>query len=186
MLALNEKTEQFINFWAESRTVDRAGHMAEAYRSAIAELAAAKAETVGYLVPVKSGRSLVPAFDPDRLEEVSALLARIEQQKETIKTIERDISDFMEITDSPTISTLTNRVRMLTNMVEMAKNDARNVAQAQTVVHPDLLPTQVAALPDVIAAAERYEQVREETEVQIQDLKTRISQATRTFSKYIV
>jgi hypothetical protein len=38
MLNSHEKVKRFMDFWSESRTVDRAGHMAKAYRSAIAEL----------------------------------------------------------------------------------------------------------------------------------------------------
>lgn len=139
MLNLHEKVKRFMDFWSESRTVDRAGHMAKAYRSAIAELAALKAKSVEYLVPVKSGEAVVVGFDPDRLEEVATLADRIEKQKETIAEIESDIESFMSVVDHPTIGTLMSRVRQLANQLQSAVTEARNVAQAQAALHPDLL-----------------------------------------------
>lgn len=187
MLKLKENVnvEQFLNFWAESKTVDRAGHMYQAYASAVVELAALKAKTHDYLVPVKSGKAYVPGFDPDRLEEVGALHAGIEEKKAAIKAIEADIECFMQITAHPTVGVLTSRVAQNRNRLQMAEDDLRYVVRGLTVTHPELLPQQIVALPEATAAAAYHEKTKGETEEQIAALKIKIDAATKIFAKYI-
>ncbi len=185
MLTLNEKVEQFINFWSESKTVDRAGHMYEAYRSAVADLTAAKAETVGFLVPVKSGKSLIPGFDPDRLEEVAALHAGIEELKGAITAIEADIECFMNVTGRPTVGQLATQVRTLDNRLQYSENEVREIVRAQTSLHPSLLPMEVTRLPEVTEAHAAHDRLKIEIEKEKAALQAKIAEATKIFAKYI-
>ncbi len=185
MLDLNEKAEQFLDFWRDSRTVDRAGHMFQAWSSAVAELAAAKAETVGFLVPVKSGKSLIPGFDPDRLEEVAALHAGIEELKGAITAIEADIETFVNVTGRPTVGQLATQVRTLDNRLQYSENEVREIVRAQTSLHPSLLPMEITRLPEVTEAHAAHERLKTEIEKEKAVLQGRIAEATKIFAKYI-
>lgn len=185
MLKLKENVEQFLNFWAESKTVDRAGHMYQAYASAVVELAALKAKTCDYLAPAKSGKAFVVGFDPDRLEEVAALFEGIERQKETIESIAYDIDAYMIITGLPAIGSLSAQVAHNRNRLQMAEDDLRYVVRGLTAAHPELLPQQIVSLPEAVAAATYHEKTKEEAEEQIAGLKTKIDAATKIFAKYI-
>jgi hypothetical protein len=181
---MKQNVEQFINYWTESKTGDRAGRIYAAYRAATAELTALKAKTTEYLVPLRTGKSIVCGFDPDRMGEVADLCNRIEQQKEAIENILADIDAFVSVAGSPVIGRLTSRVRLLDERARNAEASLREAVRVQGVVKPTLMPQEIVELPEIRALAKLHEETKAEAEKEKAALNIQIADATKILSKY--
>jgi len=174
-----KEIEEFVRYWA-------AGHkpapneqndgnvLYNAYMAALRELENSRSKTAGFLCPENTGKGWHPGFDPDKIEEISALAAEIEAKRTALKSVCKAIENFVEAAGGPSLGPLGNQVQDLRRRLQGFSIQAKNATSLATNTNPRLAPAEIQDRPEVLAANAALAQAREELEPQIADLMGRL------------
>jgi len=177
-----KEIEEFVQYWT-------AGHkpapneqndgdvLYNAHMAALRELESSRAKTAGFLVPENTSKGWHPGFDPDKIEEVTALAAEIELKRAALKSVCKAIEGFIEAAGGPSLGPLGNQVHDLHRRLQGLLIQARNATSLAKNKNPRLAPVEIQDLPEVLEANAALAKAREELEPQIADLTGRLGKA---------
>ena len=181
--------KQFLAFWESnpdrnSRAPDQAMRLYAAYKNASANLAGLKSQTGQYVIPVRSGKSLVPGFDPEKLNEVADLASSIEAGEKRIGAIARDIDEFMELCEGPRFGHLSQKRRSLYTELSNKETAYKHTILKLTSANPEALPSEVEAMPAAVTARGEWLELKGKLEPAIAEATDRIEKAQKILAKH--
>lgn len=181
--------EHFLDFWASnpdknSRAPDPATKLYYAYESTRTNLANLKQRTGQYMIPVRSGKNLVPGFDPEKLDEVADLAAAIEAGEKKIGALARDIDEFMELCEGPRLGQLAQRRRATYSEIATKEALYKHTVQKLSAANPEAIPSEVENMPAAITAHGEWLELKGQREPLIDQLTERIEKAQKILAKY--
>ena len=181
--------EQFLDFWASnpdknSRAPDAAMKLYLASESARANLAGLKRQTGQYMIPVRSGKNLIPGFDPEKLDEVADLAASIEAGEKRIGAIARDIDEFMTLCEGPRFGQLSQKRRSLYTELSNKETSYRHAVLKLTSAHPEAIPSEIEAMPAAVTARGEWLEMKSKLEPAIAEATDRIEKAQKILAKH--
>ena len=181
--------EQFLDFWGSnpdrnSRAPDQAMRLYIAYKNASSNLASLKQQTVNYLIPIHSGKNLIPGFDSEKLNEVADLAASIEAGEKRIGAIARDIDEFMTLCEGPRFGQLSQKRRSLHLELSNKETAYKHTILKLTSANPEAIPSEIEAMPTAVTARGEWLEMKSKLEPAIAEATDRIEKAQRILAKH--
>lgn len=179
-----KEVEEFVQYWtaghkpASTEQNDGNG-LYSAYKAALRDLESSRVKTAGFLVPENTGKGWHPGFDPDKIEEITALAAEIEAKREVLKSVSKAIERFIEVAGGPSLGPLGDQVHDLRRRLQGFSIQAKNATSFATNKNPRLAPADIQDLPEVLEANAALAQAREELDPKIADLIVRLEQGRK-------
>jgi hypothetical protein len=179
-----KEIEEFVNYWTASHKPapneqNDGNVLYNAYMAALRELESSRAKTAGFLCPENTGKGWHPGFDPDKIEEITALAAEIEAKRSALKSISQAIGDFVEVAGAPSLGPLAGQLHDARQRLSGFSVRARNVTSLATNKNPRLAPAEIQDLPEVLEANAALAKVREDLGPQIADLTGRLEEGRK-------
>lgn len=172
--------KKFLEYWAAGPRTNQqidGKVLYDEYEARLADLENTRRKTNALLVPLNVGKGVHPAFDPDQTDAVVALAAEIEAENDTVKSISQAINDFMALVGGPSLAPLEAKYLKTDRTLKRLIITAKNVAAVAARKNPQMDPTDVLDLPEVLAANAALAEAREGLEAEIADSIDRLQKA---------
>ena len=182
----------FLEFWHEPPAwadPDPVRKIYHTYLGAIADLEDIKSQARDFIIPAKDAKGkLMPVFDVDKLEDVSALADAIDGQKEKIKGILTDVEEIMLLAGSPSTIPLQQEHEHLRHSIQLAETAAgaamRRAINGRGRLAAPPRPEEIATHPELVEIYAKADVLRAELTPKIEEMAGRLEQIRKIIEKY--